>query len=61
MNIENIKDKLKNMKLRQKDFDVSYAVQVPINEIEGELNLIYEVRSNSITQPAEISFPGVRI
>lgn len=61
MNIENIKDKLKNMKLRPIDFDVSFAVLVPIIEIDGELNLIYEVRSNSITQPGEISFPGGRI
>ena len=61
MNIENIKDKLKNIKPKPIDFDVSFAVLVPIIEIEGELNFIYEVRSNSITQPGEISIPGGRI
>ena len=61
MNINYIKDKLKNIKPKPMDYDVSFAVLVPIIEIDGELNLIYEVRSNSITQPGEISFPGGRI
>ncbi|HCS11709.1 MAG TPA: CoA pyrophosphatase, partial [Clostridiales bacterium] len=61
MNIENIKNKLKNIKPKPIDFDVSFAVLVPMIEIDGELNFIYEVRSNSITQPGEISFPGGRI
>jgi len=61
MNLKNIKDKLKNIKPKPIDFDVSFAVLVPIIEIDGELNLIFEVRSNSITQPGEISFPGGRI
>ena len=61
MNMKNIKDKLKNIKAKPIDYDVSFAVLVPIIEIDGELNLIYEVRSNSITQPGEISFPGGRI
>ncbi len=61
MNMKNIKDKLKNIKAKPIDYDVSFAVLVPLIEIDGELNLIYEVRSNSITQPGEISFPGGRI
>jgi coenzyme A diphosphatase NUDT7 len=61
MNLKNIKDKLKSIKPKPIDFDVSFAILVPIIEIDGELNLIFEVRSNSITQPGEISFPGGRI
>ncbi len=61
MDIEHIKNKLKNIKPRPMDSEVSFAVLVPLIEIDGELNLIYEVRSNSITQPGEISFPGGRI
>ncbi|HNZ83598.1 MAG TPA: CoA pyrophosphatase [Sedimentibacter sp.] len=61
MNIKNIKDKLKNTKPKPMDYEVSFAVLVPLIEIDGELNLIYEVRSNSIEQPGEISFPGGRI
>lgn len=61
MNMKNIKDKLKDIKAKPIDYDVSFAVLVPLIEIDGELNLIYEVRSNSITQPGEISFPGGRI
>lgn len=61
MDVEHIKDKLRNIKPRPMDSEVSFAVLVPLIEIDGELNLIYEVRSNSITQPGEISFPGGRI
>lgn len=61
MNIKYIKDKLKNIKPKPIDDDVSFAVLVPLIEIDGELNLIYEVRSKSIRQPGEISFPGGRI
>ncbi len=61
MNIKNIKDMLKNIKPKPMDYEVSFAVLVPLIEIDGELNLIYEVRSNSIEQPGEISFPGGRI
>ncbi len=61
MNLKNIKDKLRQIRPRPIDYDVSFSVLVPIIEIDGELNLIFEVRSNSITQPGEISFPGGRI
>lgn len=58
MNIEYIKEKLKNIKPKPIDDEVSFAVLVPLIEIDGELNLVYEVRSSSIRQPGEISFPG---
>ncbi|HHZ01653.1 MAG TPA: CoA pyrophosphatase [Tissierellia bacterium] len=61
MNIEYIRNKLKNLRPKPVDEEVSFAVLVPLIEIDGELNLIYEVRSNSIAQPGEISFPGGRI
>ncbi|NLJ58965.1 MAG: CoA pyrophosphatase [Tissierellia bacterium] len=61
MNIEYIKNKLKNIKPKPIDDEVSFAVLVPLIEIDGELNLVYEVRSKLIEQPGEISFPGGRI
>jgi peroxisomal coenzyme A diphosphatase NUDT7 len=39
-----------------------YGVVVPLVEIEGELNILFEVRAKSLrSQPGEISFPGGRI
>lgn len=38
-----------------------YSVLLPIVEVENELHLLYEVRSQSITQPGETSFPGGRL
>lgn len=61
MNIDYIKDKLENIKPKPIDDEVSFAVLVPLIEIDGQLNLVYEVRSQSIAQPGEISFPGGRI
>lgn len=61
MNIKYIQDKLKDIKPRPMDSEVSFAVLVPLIEIDKELHLVYEVRSNTIAQPGEISFPGGRI
>lgn len=61
MNLNNIKNKMKNISPQPIDDDLRFSVLLPLIEIDGELNLIYEVRSKSIRQPGEISFPGGKI
>lgn len=61
MNINEIKDKIKNIEPKPIDEDFRFSVLVPLIEINGQLNLIYEVRSKTIRQPGEISFPGGKI
>lgn len=36
----------------------SYAVFIPLVEIEGEWHLLYQVRSHRVSQPGEVAFPG---
>lgn len=44
------------------DIDNYYSVLVPLIKIDGELHLVYEVRSLEIKrQPGEISFPGGQV
>ncbi len=39
-----------------------YSVLVPLIELEGKLNILYEVRADTLrTQPGQVSFPGGRI
>ncbi|MGD9568430.1 MAG: CoA pyrophosphatase [Sedimentibacter sp.] len=61
MNLSEIKNIMKNASPKPIDDDLRFSVLLPLIEIGGELNLIYEVRSKSIRQPGEISFPGGRI
>lgn len=61
MNIIDIKDKIKNYIPRLVDEENSFSVLIPLIEINGELNFIFEVRSSKISQGGEISFPGGRI
>lgn len=62
MDINKIKNLIKNNDAKSIDEGVSFAVMVPLIEINKQLHLIYEVRSMSIKrQPGEISFPGGQI
>jgi len=61
MNINEIKNKIKSIEPKPIDEDFRFSVLVPMIEINGQLNLIYEVRSKTIRQPGEISFPGGKI
>lgn len=38
-----------------------YAVLLPLINIDGEYHVLYEVRSQHISQPGDTSFPGGRI
>lgn len=61
MNIEKIKNILKNKDVLPINETNLFSVLIPLIEINGKINLMYEVRSKSIRQPGEISFPGGRI
>ncbi|WP_312814014.1 CoA pyrophosphatase [Sedimentibacter sp.] len=61
MNINYVKKLIEKNVPQPMDEDFRFSVLLPIIEIGGELNLIYEVRSKSIRQPGEISFPGGKI
>jgi len=37
------------------------AVLVPLIEIDGALHILYEVRSQDVSQPGEVCFPGGRV
>lgn len=41
--------------------DQSYAVLLPLVDIEGQLHILYEVRANHISQPGDVSFPGGKV
>lgn len=61
MNFDDIKNKLKHKEPKPIDDDMRFSVLVPLIEINGEIHLIFEVRSKNIRQPGEISFPGGRM
>lgn len=61
MNLNDINNIIKNTVPQPIDEDLRFSVFVPLIEINNELHLIYEVRSKSIRQPGEISFPGGKI
>lgn len=61
MNIEYVRNKINNVEPKPIDEDFRFSVLVPLVEKDGELHLIYEVRSKTIRQPGEISFPGGKI
>ena len=59
MNIEKIRELIKNRTPKPIDVEKEYAVLIPIIERDDRLEVIFEVRSNNLnTQPGEISFPG---
>lgn len=57
--IENIRKKLQNRQLSTVGNHRFFSVLIPIVEINGEICLLYEVRSQTIpSQPGEVCFPG---
>lgn len=54
---------MKNLLVDDEFYDrlKNYAVLIPLIEIDGEDHILFEVRSQKITQPGEVSFPGGRV
>lgn len=62
MKIEEIKRKLKNTEVSPIENRYYFSVLVPLVKINGELHLVFEIRSFDIgRQPGEISFPGGQV
>ncbi|WP_394023708.1 NUDIX hydrolase [Anaerococcus martiniensis] len=54
---------MKNLLVDDEFYDKikNYAVLIPIIEIDGKDHILFEVRSQNIPQPGEVSFPGGRV
>ncbi|MCK4257842.1 MAG: CoA pyrophosphatase [Halanaerobiales bacterium] len=62
MNINDITNKIKNREAMPIDIKAKYSVLLPLINVDGELHILFEVRSNDLdTQPGEISFPGGKV
>lgn len=64
MDIEEIKNKLKDRKVNISGHETmkKYSLLIPLVNINNELNIIFEIRSNTLkTQPGDVCFPGGKI
>ena len=62
MDLEHIKTRIKHRDKKPLGIKEEYSVLIPIIEVDGQLQLLYEMRSENLeTQPGEISFPGGKI
>ena len=62
LKIKTIKEKIQNRIPGATRIQHYFSVLIPLIEIDGEIHLIYELRSKDLnTQPGEVSFPGGRI
>ena len=57
-NQNQIKNIIQNYQLKPLGKQRRAAIILLLIEIEGKLNLIFQVRGNTIRQPGESSFPG---
>lgn len=56
-----VKNKLRAYKPKPYGSQERFAVLLPLVKIDGEEHILYEVRSQKISQPGQTSFPGGRI
>ncbi len=62
LNIKEIEAKIKNRIPGPTRIQHYFSVLIPLIKIDGEIHLLYEVRSQNLnSQPGQISFPGGRI
>lgn len=62
LNIKNIKEKVENRIPGPTRYYHYFSVLIPLIEINDELHIIYELRSQNLsTQPGQVSFPGGKI
>lgn len=61
MNLLDISRKIKDRKPSPLDIKKRYAVALTLIYVEEDLHVLYQVRSNLVTQPGEISFPGGKV
>jgi 8-oxo-dGTP pyrophosphatase MutT (NUDIX family) len=61
MDVHDIKAIFKNRKSKPLEIKQYFSVLLPLINRNGQLHILYEVRSDKVTQPGEISFPGGRV
>lgn len=62
MNIDKLRDIVKNRIPKPLDISGNYAVLIPLICNKGRWEIIYELRSKKMkTQPGEVSFPGGKL
>lgn len=62
LNIEKIKNIIKNTKAKALDEITNFAVIIPLIKVDNELHVIFELRAKDMrTQPGEVSFPGGKL
>jgi 8-oxo-dGTP pyrophosphatase MutT (NUDIX family) len=61
MDLNKIKDIFKDKKSKPLEINQYFAVLLPLIDIQGELHILYEVRSKHVNQPGEVSFPGGKV
>lgn len=59
--LEEIKSMLESHEVKPLSNQRHFAVLIPLIKVDEEIHLLYEVRSKSISQPGETSFPGGRV
>lgn len=60
--VDCIREKVGNREVGINGINRFYSVLIPIVEVDGEMHILYEVRSHKIsTQPNEVGFPGGRM
>lgn len=60
--VDCIREKVGNREVGINGINRFYSVLIPIVEVDGEMHILYEVRSPKIsTQPNEVGFPGGRM
>ena len=61
INLEEIKKRLEGRPVGVVGKRKEFAVLIPLVEKDGELRLLFEVRSRDIRQPGDVCFPGGKI
>ena len=61
IDLNEIRDKLKDRPVGVIGDRKEYAVLLPLVEVDGEVSLVFEVRSKDIRQPGDVCFPGGRV
>jgi 8-oxo-dGTP pyrophosphatase MutT (NUDIX family) len=62
MDFDFIKNKISAKKLKPEEYFETYAVLLPLVEIDGSIYVLFEIRAKGLNrQPGEICFPGGKI
>ena len=60
-NINHIRKQIKNHRAKFLGYKFESSVLLPLVYYQGQWQILYEIRSQYVSQPGEVSFPGGRI